>query len=102
MSASEREESKARVLALMKERDDFAALALERGRALEVSYACGSSCCCKTPGRSLLNLKVRCLGSETYRKQEVEIPCPVPLIQALIISMQFILLNIFVIILFLC
>lgn len=35
MSASEKEESKARVLALMKERDDFAALALERGRALE-------------------------------------------------------------------
>lgn len=36
MSASEKEENKAKELALKKERDEFAALALERGKALEV------------------------------------------------------------------
>ena len=37
MSASEKEENKAKELALKKERDEFATLALERGKALEVS-----------------------------------------------------------------
>ena len=36
MSASEKEENKAKELALKKERDEFATLALERGKALEV------------------------------------------------------------------
>lgn len=39
MSASEKEENKAKELALKKERDEFATLALERGKALEVSEA---------------------------------------------------------------
>ena len=37
MSASQKEENKAKELALKKERDEFATLALERGKALEVS-----------------------------------------------------------------
>ena len=39
MSASEKEENKVKELALKKERDEFATLALERGKALEVSQA---------------------------------------------------------------
>ncbi|KAJ7370180.1 Coiled-coil domain containing 89 [Desmophyllum pertusum] len=35
MSTSEKDENQARVSALMKERDEFAKLALERGKALE-------------------------------------------------------------------
>ena len=38
LSSSEKEESQARVLALIKERDEFAKLALERGKGLEVSH----------------------------------------------------------------
>lgn len=37
ISTSEKDESHARVLAMTKERDEFAKLALERGKALEVS-----------------------------------------------------------------
>ena len=36
MSTSEKDETQARVLAMTKERDEFAKLALERGKALEV------------------------------------------------------------------
>ena len=37
MSTSEKDKSQAKVLAMTKERDEFAKLALERGKALEVS-----------------------------------------------------------------
>ena len=37
MSTSEKDESQAKVLSMIKERDEFAKLALERGKALEVS-----------------------------------------------------------------
>ena len=40
MSTSEKDENQARVSALMKERDEFAKLALERGKALEVRQCC--------------------------------------------------------------
>jgi len=36
--SSEKEESQLKVLTLVKERDDFAKLALQRGKTLEVSY----------------------------------------------------------------
>ena len=36
MSTSEKDETQARVLSMTKERDEFAKLALERGKALEV------------------------------------------------------------------
>ena len=37
MSTFEKDESQAKVLSMIKERDEFAKLALERGKALEVS-----------------------------------------------------------------
>ena len=39
ITASEKEESQARVLALMREQDEFATLAVERGKGLEVSHS---------------------------------------------------------------
>ena len=40
MSTSAKDESQAKALALAKERDEFAKLALDRGKALEVMLCC--------------------------------------------------------------